>query len=161
VLGSTRVALLVVLMIGCVGCDQVTKAVARSYLRPGQTMSLLADTLRLQHAENPGAFLSLGDSLPEGMRAALFVAGAALLVAAAMVWAVVSKHLRPSGIVGAALICGGGVGNLVDRITQHGQVTDFLNVGIGPLRTGIFNVADFVLLIGLALVAHDGMTARD
>jgi signal peptidase II len=69
VLRSTRVALLVVLMIGCVGCDQVTKAVARSYLGPGQTMSLLADTLRLQHAENPGAFLSLGDSLPEGMRA--------------------------------------------------------------------------------------------
>jgi lipoprotein signal peptidase len=34
-------------------------------------------------------------------------------------------------------------------------------VGIGPLRTGIFNVADFVLLIGLALIAHDGMTARD
>jgi lipoprotein signal peptidase len=35
-------------------------------------------------------------------------------------------------------------------------VTDFLNVGIGPLRTRIFNVADFVLLIGAALLAWSG-----
>jgi signal peptidase II len=51
-----------------------------------------------------------------------------------------------------ALICGGGFGNLIDRFSRHGYVTDFLNVGIGTLRTGIFNIADFALLVGIALL---------
>jgi signal peptidase II len=58
--------------------------------------------------------------------------------------------------VGAALICSGGLGNLIDRLTHGGYVTDFLNVGIGPLRTGIFNVADFVLLVGLGIIVLSG-----
>jgi signal peptidase II len=58
--------------------------------------------------------------------------------------------------VGAALICSGGLGNLIDRLTHGGYVTDFLNVGIGPLRTGIFNVADFALLVGLGIIVLSG-----
>ena len=47
----------------------------------------------------------------------------------------------------------GGIGNLIDRVTNDGLVTDFVSLGIGPLRTGIFNVADvFVLFSALALV---------
>lgn len=58
---------------------------------------------------------------------------------------------------GAALICSGGVGNLIDRLTRDGYVTHFLNVGVGPLRTGIFNIADFVLLVGLAIIVLSGV----
>jgi signal peptidase II len=61
--------------------------------------------------------------------------------------------------VGAALICSGGIGNLIDRLTHGGYVTDFLNVGIGPLRTGIFNVADFVLLVGLGIIVLSGASS--
>jgi|HubBroStandDraft_4_1064222.scaffolds.fasta_scaffold428306_1 signal peptidase II len=149
------------LMLGCVGCDQVTKAVARAHLVQAHSLSLLGDTLRLQHEENAGAFLSIGASLPEGLRRALFTAGGALLTLGAMGWALFSPRLKWSGVIGAALISSGGVGNLIDRFTQGGHVTDFLNVGIGGLRTGIFNVADMVLVLGLLLAAHDGMTARD
>jgi signal peptidase II len=53
--------------------------------------------------------------------------------------------------VAIALICGGGIGNLIDRVRFDGLVTDFLNVGAGPLRTGIFNVADMALMLGLLL----------
>jgi signal peptidase II len=148
-------------MVGCVGCDQVTKAVARAHLPQGHSLSLLDDTLRLQHAENAGAFLSIGASLPEGMRRALFTAGGALLTLGAMGWALFSPRLKWSGVIGAALISGGGVGNLIDRFAQGGHVTDFLNVGIGGLRTGIFNVADMALVLGLLLAVHDGMAARD
>jgi signal peptidase II len=158
---STRFAVLMLLMLGCVGCDQVTKAVARAHLVQAHSLSLLGDTLRLQHEENAGAFLSIGASLPEGLRRALFTAGGALLTLGAMGWALFSPRLKWSGVIGAALISSGGVGNLIDRFTQGGHVTDFLNVGIGGLRTGIFNVADMVLVLGLLLAAHDGMTARD
>ena len=46
----------------------------------------------------------------------------------------------------------GGVGNLVDRV-REGYVVDFLNMGIGPVRTGIFNVADVCIVVGMALLA--------
>jgi signal peptidase II len=153
--------MLLVLIVGCVGCDQVTKAVARSHIPRGETISLWGDTVRLQHAQNPGAFLSLGESLPDSVRTGLFTVGGLILVLAAIGWALFSKRLKWPGVVGAALICGGGIGNLVDRLTQHGQVTDFLNVGVATLRTGIFNVADFLLLLGMALSIYDGMTERD
>ena len=45
-------------------------------------------------------------------------------------------------------ILAGGIGNLIDRILNNGLVTDFINVGIGPLRTGIFNVADIAFTCG-------------
>jgi signal peptidase II len=48
---------------------------------------------------------------------------------------------------------GGGIGNLIDRVVHNGLVTDFINVGMGPLRTGIFNVADVAVMgSGIALM---------
>jgi signal peptidase II len=55
-------------------------------------------------------------------------------------------------IVSLSLICGGGFGNLIDRLRYDGYVMDFLNIGIGPIRTGIFNVADVALMAGIALL---------
>jgi signal peptidase II len=147
-----RLAVLLVTMIGCVGCDQVTKAAARTYLDTGTTMSFFNDTVRLQHAENPGGFLSIGESLPVGARTILFTFGGAALVAGSILWVIRSRRVNTIQTIGAALACSGGVGNLIDRFSRHGHVTDFLNVGIGPLRTGIFNVADFALLVGVALL---------
>ena len=48
----------------------------------------------------------------------------------------------------------GGLSNLVDRIAM-GSVIDFLNIGIGPIRTGIFNVADVAIMAGIALLLVD------
>ena len=157
---STRLAVLLITMLGCVGCDQVTKSAARSRLPPGQSVSLLGGVLRLQRTENPGAFLSAGESLPSQARRALFTVGGALLVIGAVCWSLFSRQLGFPGVIGAALICSGGLGNLIDRFTRAGYVTDFLYVGIGRLHTGIFNIADFVLLLGLVLAVHDGMTDR-
>jgi signal peptidase II len=150
-----RLAVLLVTMIGCVGCDQVTKAAARTYLRTGTTMSFFNDTVRLQHAENPGGFLSIGKSLPAEARTILFTFGGAVLVGSS-IWAFRSRRVSTIQAIGAALVCSGGLGNLIDRLSRHGYVTDFLNVGIGPLRTGIFNVADFALLLGVALLVLSG-----
>lgn len=50
-----------------------------------------------------------------------------------------------------ALFLGGGVSNLLDRLI-HGTVIDFMNVGIGPLRTGIFNVADMAIMLGAGII---------
>jgi signal peptidase II len=147
-----RLTLLLVTMVACVGCDQVTKVAARTYLTGGTTITFFHDTVRLQHAENPGVFMSMGESWPAGVREMLFAFGGTLLVASALVWALRSRRMNAVQTVGAAFICSGGIGNLIDRFSRHGYVTDFLNVGIGPLRTGIFNVADFALLLGVAII---------
>jgi len=54
-------------------------------------------------------------------------------------------------LLGVALIVAGGASNWIDRLVI-GSVVDFLNVGIGPVRTGIFNVADVAIMLGVMLI---------
>lgn len=76
-------------------------------------------------------------------------------------WALRSRRRSSAHILGAALISGGGFSNLMDRVTQGGNVTDFLNIGVGPLRTGIFNCADVALMLELAiLICSDSIATR-
>ena len=140
-------------LFSCVGCDQVSKAAARSLLSSGALHSYLADSFRLQLTENPGSFLSLGAALPQQVRFWLFTAIVGLLLLALLGAALFSRRLDRPRAVALALIAGGGLSNLIDRLWNDGRVTDFLNVGIGAVRTGIFNVADMLILSGaLALL---------
>lgn len=50
--------------------------------------------------------------------------------------------------VSLVYVLSGGVGNLIDRVCNNGLVTDFINVGVGPIRTGVFNVADMAITFG-------------
>lgn len=145
-----RIAILVIAAFGCVGCDQSTKAVARHLLEPGERISLLGDTLRLSLVENAGSFLSLGDSLPKSIRDIVFLGIIPLILIAFAAHFALSKGFRTDKILAAGLVVGGGLGNLVDRLMNDGRVYDFLNVGVGTIRTGIFNVADMILMLAVA-----------
>ena len=74
-----------------------------------------------------------------------------VFVLATLLYAVVVLRLGRLRAVALSLVCGGGLGNLIDRIRFDGHVTDFLNVGVGSVRTGIFNVADMALMVGMVL----------
>jgi signal peptidase II len=136
----------------CVGCDQVSKSAARTMLQSGVTESLFSDSLRLQLTENPGSFLSLGASLPEHVRFTLFTAAVAVILIGLVCAALFARRLSTARFVALALVAGGGISNLIDRLLYDGRVTDFLNVGIGSLRTGIFNLADMAILTGALLL---------
>lgn len=148
----TKLALLA-LVATTIGCDQVSKHLATAHLMGGSPRSYFGDSLRLEYAQNPGAFLSLGARLPPAVRTALFSVGTALLLAACVV---VILRIRRSSLtatplmLGLSLVVGGGVSNLWDRLT-HGAVIDFLNVGLGSFRTGIFNIADMAIMSGITL----------
>lgn len=142
--------MLVALMVTTIGCDQATKHLAATSLATSPRLSYLGDTLRLEYTENRGAFLSLGAGLPAWARTALFTVATGLLLAAMAVIALRDRWAG-RGLVGLSLAWAGGVSNVVDRAAR-GSVVDFLNVGVGPLRTGVFNVADMAILFGLALV---------
>ncbi|MHB0968776.1 MAG: signal peptidase II [Thermoanaerobaculia bacterium] len=159
---GTRLRLgLLATCVATVVCDRITKRLATAVLEGTPARSFLADTVRIVYVENTGAFLSLGSRLPENLRSALFIGlnGIVLLVVA-----IVAIRQRWSGWLGygAALLVAGGLSNWIDR-AMSGYVVDFMNVGIGSLRTGVFNVADMAIMAGVAMLVvgelHRGKAA--
>jgi signal peptidase II len=147
-----RYLIVVLTLFCCVGCDQVSKSAARALLVSGVTQSLFADLLRLQLVQNPGSFLSLGASLPTTWRFILFTGAVAVLLLGLLYAALFARRLDRVRFLALTLVAGGGISNLIDRLVFEGRVTDFLNVGFGSLRTGIFNVADMMILAGALLI---------
>src|SRR5215475_7948547 len=146
-----RSLLLLVLIVGTVGCDRVTKHLAQARLEGAPVQRLFSDTVRLEYAENVGGFLSLGANWSPDFRTAVFSIGTGLLLLALVITAIRFRR-RTLYLVGASLACAGGASNLFDRIMQN-AVIDFLNVGLGNhLRTGIFNVADIAILLGTCIM---------
>jgi signal peptidase II len=133
-----------------IGCDRVTKRMAVTSLAGTPGRSFFADTVRLEYAENSGGFLSLGANLPPSVRKAIFKLGTGLILVGSIIAAV---KLRFAGwpLVGLSLMWAGGASNWVDRIAR-GSVVDFLNVGFGALRIGIFNVADVAIMLGACIL---------
>lgn len=153
-----RGVLLCLLLAATAGCDRVTKHLAVTTLAglPGQ--SYLGDTIRLDYHENAGGFLSAGATWRPDVRAIVFQAANGLFLLGTIFLAARFKWSRLAA-VGLVMFLAGGISNLVDRIAL-GSVIDFLNIGIGPVRTGIFNVADVAIMAGIALLMFDSLSRR-
>jgi signal peptidase II len=152
----TRLLAFVAILLFAGGCDHATKRIARKTLGGSPAISLAGDTVRLQLTENVGGFLSLGERLPPGLRRVFFLGMAPLAMLAVAIPVLRSRSRSLGPLVALALIAGGGLANWVERLWNHGAVTDFLNLGIGPLRTGIFNLADVFVLTGVAVLLVTG-----
>jgi signal peptidase II len=123
-----------------VALDQLTKAVVVRALAEGDSRPVIDDILRLSHVRNSGAAFSLFPGLP-----GLFV----LAGIAGVVFFAVLLARRPGALIGsaAALVAGGALGNLVDRLTR-GRVVDFVDFRYWPA----FNVADAAVSVGAGLL---------
>ena len=160
---ATRVALLAAILVSMVGCDQATKVYAVKNLKGQPQQSFFGDILRIQYVENPGAFLGLMGGLDPRVRFwTLTVANAAV-----MLWVggylLFNRRVDRWMFVALALILAGGIGNLIDRARLGGYVIDFIYLGLGDRvwqRTGIFNIADVAICIGVGLMAVDMFTSR-
>lgn len=140
--------LVVWLTISCgIALDQTTKRIAEQKLIH-HSYSFLFDSLRLQFIKNAGAFLGFGAHFPSWAKMLLFLAVPLLFLVAALLFVIFSRRLSLAQIILIALMISGGIGNLIDRILLNGLVTDFINMGIGPIRTGIFNLADVAIMAG-------------
>jgi signal peptidase II len=145
--------LLFTLIVATVGCDRISKHIATESLTGTPTRSLFGDLVRLEYAENTGGFMSIGANLGPRVRTAIFTIGTGLILMVVLIAAITLRQ-RPWHLVGACLAFAGGVSNLVDRIL-HGAVVDFLNIGFGEhLRTGIFNVADAAVVLGVFIMIY-------
>jgi signal peptidase II len=144
------VGLLVIL--AALGWDQGTKQLARARLEGRAPVLLVDRILVLRYVENEGAFLSLGARLPRPARTAAFIAFPLAVLAGMIVFLVRRRGIGWGTLVGFYLIVGGGAGNLIDRLFRDGHVGDFIMVGLGGIRTGIFNFADAAVMAGCVLL---------
>jgi signal peptidase II len=150
---------LLALLLPSVACDQATKALAVAHLKGQGRIQIIDSIFTLVYAENPGAFLGLGKSLPDTWRWAVFTVAVGVLLAG-VAFFMLRKKLAPLAFAGVALLVAGGVGNLIDRIARPGgRVVDFAqlalpagSIGGVRLQTGVFNVADVQIFAGAGMM---------
>lgn len=149
---ARRAALFAAVSIASIGLDQWTKNLATTHLKNRPPHIWLADTFRLQYATNEGAFLSLGASLSPAARYWVLIIGVGILLTTLSAYALFSPKLDRFQVGAYSLIASGGFANWIDRARFDGSVVDFMNMGIGWLRTGVFNVADLAIMVGIGLL---------
>lgn len=126
-----------------IGSDQLLKWWIVTHLEEGQTVPFLPGVMQLNHYHNTGA---AWNSLAG--RTGFLVIFTALLLAA-LLWLVVRYKVRhPLGLSGAALVLGGGIGNMIDRICL-GYVVDMFDLTF--MDYPIFNLADCFVVVGCIL----------
>ena len=126
--------------------DQASKRMVMESMFLGESIPVLGSFFRLTYIQNPGAVfgMRLGGNV-----AHLIFAGVALIMVTVM-WCRLPPNQRVAS-AGLALVLGGAVGNVVDRI-RLGAVVDFLDFGFGSLRWWVFNVADASVTVGAGLL---------
>ncbi len=155
---TLRIFFVLSVLIIQVGCDQISKKVVRTNIEDRQQISVVENFLTLTKVENPGAFLSFGNTLPKSVRFALFVVFPILLLFAACIYLFKGKNLSIYAQTGIALLIGGGIGNLIDRIL-FGTVTDFVHLDFLIFQTGVFNMADVSIMAGMFILLGDKFMA--
>ena len=138
-------------VVAIVVADQLTKAVAATALLPrGIPHEVLGQWLRLTLVYNPGAAF--------GLHLGPFSRWIFLALTLGALW-ILGRLYRQTGTgqiartLAIALVCGGAVGNLIDRIRSPLGVVDFIDVGLGDMRWPTFNVADMAVSTGAFLLA--------
>jgi signal peptidase II len=126
----------------------MTKSIAKESLASAAPVSLLNDSIRVEYTENPGALLGLGANLPGSVRFLVLVVFVTVVLTTTLVVALNTRSFNLMQVVGLSLVTAGGMRNLLDRLFNNGAVIDFVRLRIGPLQTGIFNLADVAIMIG-------------
>jgi signal peptidase II len=144
--------------------DRATKWVIETRVSPWDTHAIIPGVFNIIHTQNKGAAFGLLADAETEWRTFILIGLSllALILVAVLLW----QPARPRGNsskllrTGLALILGGAMGNIYDRIVQ-GSVTDFLQVFLGSYEWPAFNVADMAISIGAALLLIDLWTTRE
>jgi len=130
-----------------VALDQITKLIAVLYIKGNEPLYLLKKTIMIAYTENSGAFLSMGSNWPVIIKYSVLVIIPIIVCLYGLYYCII-KEKNITKVILLVSIIGGGLSNLIDRFINDFKVVDFLNFGIGSLRTGILNVADLSVTFG-------------
>ncbi len=155
---SIKFAFLLLIVALNLGCDQVSKVIARKNIEPYEQIDIIKDRFTLTLVENTGAFLSAGSNLPNFLRIIVLTVLPIIVLAYGLWFLYSNKHLPRLMQIGVCFLIGGGIGNIYDRIV-YGSVTDFLHMDFVIFRTGIFNMADVSIMVGIGLLLLQNLIA--
>jgi signal peptidase II len=139
----------ILILLVTIGTDQYTKFLAGEIFETYNEISLLNNLLKFSFIENHGGFLGIVSNLPENIRFFLLNICVSFLLLGCLVYLFCSHQRTARYDMPLVFVVGGGMSNLLD-----GGVTDFLSIGIGNFRTGIFNLADVYILIGSFVLGY-------
>jgi signal peptidase II len=155
-----RTFLIFVILIVNFSCDRISKIVVREHIEDHQAIAFLNDHVTLMKVENTGAFLSLGNSLPDGMRFIFLSIIPLLVLGYGLFFLITHRSISRTTLIGICFVLGGGLGNVFDRIV-YGSVTDFLHINFVIFQTGVFNLADVSIMMGMILIVFDYFKSRE
>ena len=134
--------------------DQLTKYLVSTIVQVCQSHTVIPGIFDITHIYNPGgAFGFLADNGVLVQK--IFFIFFSIIAAAFLLYFYFNSENRKEKVlsVGFALIFGGAVGNIIDRI-RYGKVLDFLDVYIGNYHWPVFNIADSAISIGMAIFIY-------
>ncbi|MBI3539020.1 MAG: signal peptidase II [Candidatus Eisenbacteria bacterium] len=130
-----------------VAADWWTKRWATATLAGHPSLGVIGEFMRFTYTRNSGVAFGLGAGLPFPYYVFSIIA------AVAIVYLFLRQRVpSPARRIALALILGGALGNLVDRV-RFGEVVDFIEIGWGRWHWPVFNVADSAVSIGVVLFA--------
>jgi signal peptidase II len=137
------------LAIALLVADCATKRVVENHLTVGTPQPLVGEVVRLTLSYNTDA--AMGIKLGGNSRPVLAVLSFLALVVLGVIYHRTGPRDRRRA-VGVALVVGGAVGNLIDRLRSPTGVVDFIDFGVAHVRFWTFNVADMGITIGAVLL---------
>ncbi len=134
-----------------IGCDQISKEVVRKHVEQKDYIEVITDHLILTNVENTGAMLGFGANFPPIIKIIVLQILPILVLLVLLHRVLTRKTIGTWLVIAFAFVIGGGIGNLMDRIV-YGSVTDFFQIRLGIIKTGIFNMADVAVTSGVLLI---------
>lgn len=141
------------------GLDRLSKWLVSTRIEMHDTLKVIPGFFRFTHVENPGAAFGIFSESPSQwtLMLLIFFSIVALVVVSMLLWK--NSHSMSSTGGGLALILGGAVGNLWDRLIS-GRVVDFLDFYLGSYHWPAFNLADSAIVIGALLLVGEIVFAK-
>ena len=130
--------------------DQASKLLVRTHIQLYQSITVIPGFFNLTHVRNPGGAFGFMAAGSQGLRTLLFVGVSAVAMALIVYFYRQTPKSYPYLAAALAMIFGGAVGNLIDRL-RYGAVVDFLDVHVGVYHWPAFNVADSAITVGIAI----------
>jgi signal peptidase II len=154
-MGNKFIRLLLILIVISIniGCDQSTKYLARKHLKYAGKVEVIDNFVVLDYEENSGAFMGIFSGLPQAARVLLLMILPSIFLLFMLYYVIWKRELHALALFALCCIIGGGMSNvMIDRVLNDYRVVDFMNVGIGSIRSGIFNFADLSIMLGTSLL---------
>jgi len=133
--------------------DQITKALILKYLPLHKSIPVIAGFFDITHILNPGGAFGLMANMSVAVRTVVFLFISSLAVGLIFYFYIKTPPGHAFLAAGFALIFGGAIGNLIDRV-RFGVVVDFLDFYIGNYHWPAFNIADSAITVGLFIFIY-------